>query len=495
MQLVGGHPYLVRKALYTMATRPCSFAVLESEAIDEGGPFASQLGHLLSILYNDESLLASVRKILKYGKCDDEILFQRLWSVGLIRGETRHQVWLRYTIYDRLFPEETSVGPTMSRVSQFYQVGGTLPADVPSYVERAADDELYEDVRAGKFCYVLTTRQMGKSSLMIRTAKRPQVRRCARGHRRPDRDRGSQGFGHLRPVVLRDRRDHRGGSRPGRGAGRLVGPEWQSCRTSSDSCVSSGTSCLRRRPGRSSSSWTRSTARSACSFAPDFFAGIRACYNSRAKDAEFRRLTFVLLGVAEPTDLIGDPNRTPFNIGTRVELSDFRRDEARPLAQGLGDESAGREEALDRVLFWTDGHPYLTQKVCLRAALASRDGVSPGDIDRIVEKEFFEAGADRREANLSFVRVPSGKPRRDDHAPAPTLPAGPPRQDRQGRSGVADSQRAEAHRPGEGPAATARWWSGTQSTEEYSANPGSRKSGRRPTRGCGWRSSRASCWS
>ena len=38
IELVGGHPYLVRLALYTMATWPCSVAVLENEAIDEDGP-------------------------------------------------------------------------------------------------------------------------------------------------------------------------------------------------------------------------------------------------------------------------------------------------------------------------------------------------------------------------------------------------------------------------------------------------------------------------
>jgi len=103
MELVGGHPHLVRLALYTMATEPCSFAVLEAAAIDDDGPFMSHLGHLLSILYNDDSLLKAVRNILKSGKCDDEKLFQTLWSVGLIRGETRHRVWLRYKIYDRYF--------------------------------------------------------------------------------------------------------------------------------------------------------------------------------------------------------------------------------------------------------------------------------------------------------------------------------------------------------------------------------------------------------
>ncbi len=59
-------------------------------------------------------------------------------------------------------------------IGEFFVVGGTVGLDSPSYVERSTDDELFESVQAGRFCYVLTPRQMGKSSLMVRTARRLQ---------------------------------------------------------------------------------------------------------------------------------------------------------------------------------------------------------------------------------------------------------------------------------------------------------------------------------
>src|SRR5262249_48281283 len=122
----------------------------------------------------------------------------------------------------------------------------------------------------------------------------------------------------------------------------------------------------------------------------EFFAAIRECYNRRTQDAAFQRLTFCLLGVASPSDLIRDTRMTPFNIGRRIELTDFSEAEADLLRIGLevgelGTPGRPAREAralLKRILYWTGGHPFLTQRLC-RSAASDRSVKDAAGVDRL----------------------------------------------------------------------------------------------------------------
>ena len=61
--------------------------------------------------------------------------------------------------------------PEVEQPSQFFKVGGTLSLDAISYIKRPADEQLLQLTLTGEYCNVLTARQMGKSSLMVRTAQ------------------------------------------------------------------------------------------------------------------------------------------------------------------------------------------------------------------------------------------------------------------------------------------------------------------------------------
>ena len=76
-------------------------------------------------------------------------------------------------------------------------------------------------------------------------------------------------------------------------------------------------------------------------FTDDFFVAIRSLYVTRATQPKFGRLSFVLIGVATPGDLIRDARRTPFNIGQRVDLTDFTLAGGDAVRRGAGPGGGG----------------------------------------------------------------------------------------------------------------------------------------------------------
>jgi WD40 repeat protein len=138
-------------------------------------------------------------------------------------------------------------------------------------------------------------------------------------------------------------------------------------------------------------------------FTDDFFGVIRFLYLSRAQVSDFYRLSFVLIDVATPGELIQDLKRTPFNIGQQVDLTDFTYDEVLPFAMGFGLSKTNAEQVLKWILIWTGGHPYLTQRLCRVIAERTQEFWSEKDIDKVVRDTFLGAMSEQ-DNNLQFVR-------------------------------------------------------------------------------------------
>ncbi|MBD1813798.1 AAA-like domain-containing protein [Microcoleus vaginatus DQ-U2] len=249
----------------------------------------------------------------------------------------------------------------------YYQVGGSLTNNAPNYVKRQADDDLYNGLKAGEFCYVLNSRQMGKSSLQVRTIQRLRNEgiACAAidiseiGNRGVTPEQWYAGLlrilennFNLSDIVnvrtwWRDRNFLTPVQRLSEFIETVLLPNISS---NIVIFIDEIDSIL------------------ALDFpADDFLALIRSCYNKRANNSEFDRLTWALLGVASPTDLCREQNassNTPFNIGKAIELTGFDETEAQPLAAGLAELTDSSQEVLREVLYWTGGQPFLTQKLC-----------------------------------------------------------------------------------------------------------------------------------
>lgn len=95
-----------------------------------------------------------------------------------------------------------------------------------------------------------------------------------------------------------------------------------------------------------------------------FFAELRAIHNERPFQQEFKRITFIFAGTYNPRTLISDPIISPFNIASHIYLQDFTEEQVYQLVS-KGDWGMNQSQSLaQRIHYWTDGQPYLTQLFC-----------------------------------------------------------------------------------------------------------------------------------
>jgi hypothetical protein len=95
-------------------------------------------------------------------------------------------------------------------------------------------------------------------------------------------------------------------------------------------------------------------------FSNDFFALLRAWHNNRPFDTAWDKINIVLVIATEPYLLISDPNQSPFNVGLRLDLEDFNRQQLQELNMRHGGPVS--EKDMKRLFDLLSGHPYLTRK-------------------------------------------------------------------------------------------------------------------------------------
>ncbi len=271
-----------------------------------------------------------------------------------------------------------------------YQCGGSLPIDHPTYVERKADNTLLHELKAEEFCFVINARQMGKSSLRIRTMQRLQDEgfTCVTINldsigRTPKKDWYKEFLKQLATKIIPENNDN----------------ELNLAINSFLFCTENIIDILKK--------FTRKLllkisankififideidcVRNLTFNYSDFFVFIQDCYNKESISKE-KYLIFALFGNAHPSDLLRE-QRVKFNIGKSIHLEGFKLDEIDPLAKGLENKVQNPYDVLRWVLDWTNGQPVLTQKICKL--------IQESEVDSFIDKKWIDNLVQRKIIN------------------------------------------------------------------------------------------------
>ncbi|MCC4782894.1 AAA-like domain-containing protein [Vibrio lentus] len=124
-------------------------------------------------------------------------------------------------------------------------------------------------------------------------------------------------------------------------------------------------------------------------YSDKIFAQIRSVYFDRVNFSEFNRLTYILSGVAEPSDIIKDSSISPFNIGQKIFLGDFSQDEYKDFLIKSNIHLDKKVE--DRIFFWTNGNPRLTWEVCssVEDIILSDGNITTDKVDEIIKIQYL----------------------------------------------------------------------------------------------------------
>jgi len=104
VELLGGHPYLTRRAFYLLAKNRIDLQSLAEGAIDDRGPFGDHLRYHLFRLQGKDDLIKGMRDVISKNECRDDAIFFRLKGAGLVRREGT-KVVPRCQLYANYFRE------------------------------------------------------------------------------------------------------------------------------------------------------------------------------------------------------------------------------------------------------------------------------------------------------------------------------------------------------------------------------------------------------
>lgn len=121
-------------------------------------------------------------------------------------------------------------------------------------------------------------------------------------------------------------------------------------------------------------------------YSDNIFSQIRSDYFQRVNYEALNKVTYILSGVFEPKDLIKDPNISPFNIGEKIYLRSFNKNEMSSFFEKTGLDFS--DEVKGQIYYWTNGHPRMLNDLC--RDLQYENNLTVEDVDSIVARCYLE---------------------------------------------------------------------------------------------------------
>lgn len=289
----------------------------------------------------------------------------------------------------------------MSVLPRNLKVGGPVDPEENLYIERSTDAEFVELLRAREFVTILTSRQMGKTSLVYRAMSQliPEGVRFAYMDLSPMRNEPNARV-YFRTLIEELARDldlaidldaFWNERQLKANGGCLVDFFRMALEMQEESLVVVLDEI------------DSTLVQSQDTYTDDLFTTFRSLYTSRQREPSLKRLAVCLVGVATPTELIKARRTTPYNVGRTLWLADFdpADDDLTPLARFLSGDQAIGEAMLARLLYWTGGQPYLTMWIA--SELRHSGANCEADVDYFVEARFATLELTRGDAHFEQV--------------------------------------------------------------------------------------------
>lgn len=125
-------------------------------------------------------------------------------------------------------------------------------------------------------------------------------------------------------------------------------------------------------------------------YSDNIFAQIRSNYFSRTNFSEFERVTYILSGVIEPTQLIKDRNKSPFNIGEKIYLNDFTFSEYSDFV--IKSKLQLDSEVTNEIYNWTKGNPRLTFDILsdIEDVILEKRSISISEVVMLIKNKYLK---------------------------------------------------------------------------------------------------------